>query len=176
MRHTATVASLLLLAVASCSGTSKLITVVTLNEPLPTVSGPSVAGGSTLSSDTYRGKILVLNVWANWCTPCQQEQPDLVKVAQAYAAKGVAFLGINYEDHNAAARAWIKRFKVPYPSLSDPSGRTAALLKYPNVPDTIIVDASGTERYLLIGKTDQAQLSHYLDLVLASPSIPPPSS
>lgn len=177
MRRHAALAPFLVLALSGCTGSTHLVHVVTLNEPLPTVSGPSVTGSGTLSSDTYRGKILVLNVWANWCTPCQQEQPDLVKVANAYASKGVAFMGINYEDQGAAARSWIKRFRVPYPSLSDPSGRTAAQLKYPNVPDTIIVDASGTERYLIIGKTDQAELSSYLDLVLASPSIsPPPSS
>ena len=175
MRRAAALALFLVFALAGCTGSTHLVHVVTLNEPLPTVSGPSVTGTATLSSDTYRGKILVLNVWATWCTPCREEQPDLVKVANAYASKGVAFMGVNYEDQNAAARAWIKRFQVPYPSLSDPSGRTAAQLKYPNVPDTIIVDASGTERYLFIGKTDQAELSHYLDLVLASPSIPPPS-
>ena len=170
MRRTTALAFFLVLAIPACTKSTGLIHVVTMHEPLPTISGPSVADGSKLSSDDYRGQVLVLNVWATWCDPCRREQPGLVNVANAYASKGVAFLGINYEDQDAAARAWIKQFGVPYPSLADPSGRTAAQLKYPNVPDTIIVDASGTQRYLFIGQTSQEELSHYLDLVLASPS------
>jgi thiol-disulfide isomerase/thioredoxin len=172
MRRTSALALFLALALAGCTKSTALIHVVTLHEPLPTVSGPSVTDGSKLSTDDYRGRVLVLNVWATWCGPCRLEQPDLVNVANAYASKGVVFLGIDYEDQDAGARAWIKRFDVPYPSFADPSGRTAAQLKYPNVPDTIIVDTSGTQRYLIIGRTSQAELSHYLDLVLASPGTP----
>ncbi|MEA2550634.1 MAG: hypothetical protein QOE25_403 [Actinomycetota bacterium] len=175
MHRTAALAFVLVLSVTACTKSSDFTHVVTMNAPLPTVTGPSVTDGKALSTDTYRGKVLVLNVWANWCGPCRQEQPELVSVAKAYAAKGVAFLGINYEDQDSAARAWIKRFHVPYPSISDPSGRTAAQLKYPNLPDTIIVDRSGTQRYLFIGRTGEAELSHYLDLVLASSSSGSPS-
>ena len=176
MRRMPALALSLIFVAVGCTKSTQLIHVVTLNEPLPTVSGPSVADGTPLSSDDYRGKVLVLNVWATWCGPCRLEQPDLVRVANAYASKGVRFLGINYEDQDAGARAWIKQFGVPYPSFADPSGRTAAQLKYPNVPDTIIVDASGTQRYLLIGQTNQVELSKYLDLVLASPTPTPPST
>ena len=168
LRRTAVLAFVVALGVAGCTKGSDFVHVVTMHDPLPTVSGPSVTDGSTLSTDTYRGKVLVLNVWANWCRPCEQEQPEMVSVAEAYARKGVSFLGINYEDQDAAARAWIKRFDVPYPSISDPSGRTAAQLKYPNLPDTIIVDRSGTQRYLFIGRTSEAELTRYLDIVLAS--------
>ncbi len=175
MRRTSALALSLVFILVGCTKSTQLIHVVTLNEPLPTVSGPSVTDGSPLSSDDYRGKVLVLNVWATWCGPCRREQPDLVRVANAYASKGVDFLGINYEDQDPGARAWIKQFDVPYPSFADPSGRTAAQLKYPNVPDTIIVDAAGTQRYLFIGQTSQAELSRYLDLVLASPGAASPS-
>ncbi|MEP7059691.1 MAG: TlpA disulfide reductase family protein [Actinomycetota bacterium] len=170
MRRIAVLACVLALGLVACTKGSDFVHVVSLNEPLPTISGPSLTGGSKLSTDTYRGKILVLNVWASWCGPCKQEQPDLVKVANAYATKGVEFLGINYQDDQAQARSLIKTFDVPYPSLVDASGKTAAQLKYPSAPDTFIVDASGTQRYLIIGRTTQTELSHYLDLVLASPT------
>ena len=173
MRRTLALPLLLITAMAGCASSNAFVHVVTLREPLPTISGPSVTDGSQLSTEGYRGKVLVLNVWATWCGPCRYEQPDLVKVANAYASKGVAFLGVNYQDDDAKAKSWIKRFAVPYPSLADPSGRTALQLKFAGLPDTIIVDASGTQRYLFFGKTTQAEVSHYLDLVLASPSVSP---
>jgi thiol-disulfide isomerase/thioredoxin len=175
MRRTAAIALFLVLALTGCTKSAGSIHVVTMHEPLPTISGPSVTDGAKLSSTHYLGKVLVLNVWAQWCTPCKLEQPDLVKVAHAYASKGVAFLGVDYADDTAAARTWIARYAVPYPSLSDPSGRTAAQLKFSGVPDTIIVDASGTQRYLFLGKTSAAEVRHYLDLVLASPNSASPS-
>ena len=115
-----------------------------------------------------------MNVWATWCGPCRQEQPDLVKVANAYRAKGVEFLGIDYQDDQAAAKAWIDQFNVPYPSLFDPAGRTAAQLKYPYLPDTYVVDRSGVIRYAIFGRTTQQELSGLIDEVLASPTASPP--
>jgi thiol-disulfide isomerase/thioredoxin len=168
MRRTAALALFLVLALPGCTKSDGSTHVVTMNEPLPTISGLSVTDGSKLSTTQYLGKVLVLNVWAQWCTPCRLEQPDLVRIAHAYGSKGVEFLGVDYADDNAAARSWLARYDVPYPSLSDPSGRTAAQLKFSGVPDTVIVDASGMQRYLFLGKTSAAEVRHYLDLVLAS--------
>jgi hypothetical protein len=58
-------------------------------------------------------------------------------------------------------------FDVSYPSLYDPQGRTAALLDYPFLPDTYVVDAAGTIRYAIYGETDEAELSGLIDDVLA---------
>jgi thiol-disulfide isomerase/thioredoxin len=161
-----------MLALAACTrgggassdgGTS----VRAVDEPLPTLSGPTIDGGQ-ISSQDFLGKVLVVNVWANWCTPCQLEQPELVHVAKRYADRGVRFLGIDHQDQDAAAKAWVESYHVPYPSISDPTGKFAASLDYFGLPDTYVVDRTGTIRYAIgPGPTSATQLSGMLDQVLA---------
>lgn len=136
--------------------------------PLPPLHGQTLSG-STFDAASLKGHVAVVNVWATWCTPCQEELPALARTAQRYAAQGVRFLGINERSPHAEARGWQEdRFHIPYPSLYDPSGRFAASLKFLSVPDTYIVDASGTVRWAIYGRTDQKEVSGLLDRVLAS--------
>ncbi len=137
-----------------------------MDKPLPTLSGPSI-GGNELSTADFAGKVLVINAWASWCTPCQMEQPELVDVAKRYASHGVRFLGIDHMDQDAAANAWVQSYKVPYPSIADPTGKFAASLDYVGLPDTYVVDRTGTIRYMIgPGATSASQLSGVLDQVL----------
>jgi thiol-disulfide isomerase/thioredoxin len=144
-----------------------------LNEPLPALKGTSL-DGEPLDAASFRGHVLVVNAWATWCLPCKQEQPDLVALANRYRDRGVAFLGVNYRDDRAAAKRWVAdTFHVPYPSIYDPSGRSASVLAYPlGLPDTYVVDPSGTIRWGIYGQTDAKQLGALIDQVLASPSGP----
>jgi thiol-disulfide isomerase/thioredoxin len=138
-----------------------------VDEPLPTLSGQSL-DGHELSSADYAGEVLVVNAWASWCEPCILEQPELVQVAKRYASRGVAFLGLDHMDQDAAAQAWVESYHVPYPSIADPSGTFAASLDYVGLPDTYVVDRTGTIRYVIgPGATSASQLSGVLDQVLA---------
>jgi thiol-disulfide isomerase/thioredoxin len=149
---------------ASSSDTST--TVRAVDEPLPTLSGQSI-DGHDLSTADFGGKVLVVNAWASWCTPCQMEQPELAAVAKRYASRGVRFLGIDHMDQDAAARAWVQSYRVPYPSIADPTGKFAASLDYVGLPDTYVVDPTGTIRYVIgPGATSASQLSGVLDQVL----------
>ena len=78
------------------------------------------------------------------------------------------FLGIDHMDQDAAAKAWVESYHVPYPSIADPNGQFAASLDYFGLPDTYVVDPTGTIRYVVgPGATSAAQLSGLLDQVLA---------
>ena len=154
-------------ALAACTGSGSSPTNVRATAtPLPELTGTGL-DGSELSSAPYRGRVLVVNVWASWCGPCTKEQPELVEVAKRYRDRGVAFMGINSIDQVAAARAWVARYHVPYPSISDTAGRYAAKLGYLGLPDTYVVDRTGTIRFVVSGPTDAVQLSGLLDQVLA---------
>jgi peroxiredoxin len=170
-RWVAIVAAMLMLAACTrTAGESSGATtsVRAMDEPLPTLSGPTIDGGQ-ISSQDFLGKVVVVNVWANWCTPCLLEQPELVQVANQYAARGVRFLGIDHQDQDAAAKAWVKSYHVPYPSISDPTGKFAASLDYFGLPDTYVVDRTGTIRYAIgPGATSASQLSGLLDQVLGA--------
>src|SRR5689334_7495974 len=58
--------------------------------------------GKTVRLEDYKGKIVVVNFWATWCVPCQQEMPELVKMQKKYAAKGLQILGVTYESEKPA--------------------------------------------------------------------------
>lgn len=164
----AVAAAMLAPALSACTQVDPSATTVVRRvvEPLPLLEGEDL-DGRPISSEDFRGEVLVVNVWGSWCGPCEQEQPELVRVAEDYADRGVAFLGINYADQVAAAREFVRRFEVPYPSLVDEAGKTAAQLGYLGLPDTYIVDAEGTMRVAIAGPTSGSQLGALLDEVLA---------
>jgi thiol-disulfide isomerase/thioredoxin len=135
-------------------------------EPLPRLEGETL-DGAPISTDDFAGTVLVVNAWASWCLPCEDEQPQLVELSREYADDGVRFLGINHADQAAQARAFVDRYAVPYPSIHDPAGRLAASLGYVGLPDTYVVDAGGTVRFAVNGPTDARQLSDLIDQVLA---------
>ncbi len=161
-------ASCLALVLAACaSRDDPVLGVARMEEPLPSLTGETL-DGRRIDADEYGdGDVLVINVWADWCDPCRREQPQLVRLAEEYAGRGVRFLGINYQDDRDAARAWVEEFGVPYPSLYDPSGRSAADLGFPALPDTYVVDRGGTIRWVVFGETDERELAGLIEDVLA---------
>jgi thiol-disulfide isomerase/thioredoxin len=114
---------------------------------LPTVSGPSLGGNQTISSQDYRGKVVVINVWGSWCPPCRKEAPDLQ--AASIETKDVAqFVGITSKDYDPApAEAFVRSFKITYPSIYDPTGKVllafAGELPPSAIPSTMIIDREG---------------------------------
>jgi DsbE subfamily thiol:disulfide oxidoreductase len=156
----------LLAVLASCDGDS-VFGAASQDDPLPVLTGESLDGERLDAAAYADGHVLVINVWANWCDPCRREQPQLVRLADRYQDEGVRFLGINYQDDRDAARAWVREFQVPYPSLFDPSGRSAFDLGFPALPDTYVVDPGGTIRWVVYGETDERELAGLIDEVLA---------
>ncbi len=99
----------------------------------------------TVSLDDFADKVVVINVWGQWCGPCRSEISQLQKVYDATKADGVAFLGIDVRDNNRdAARDFVIDRKVTFPSIYDPSMRTMIAFggKYPTtvIPSTIVLD------------------------------------
>lgn len=157
---------LALLVGTACGSGDSVSGVVKVDEPLPRLAGKTLDGDRLDASAHADGSVLVINVWADWCGPCRREQPQLVRLADRYQNQ-VRFLGINYQDDRDAARAWVEEFGVPYPSLYDPSGRTAVDLGYPFLPDTYVVDREGRIRWVVFGASDEQELRGLIDDVLA---------
>jgi DsbE subfamily thiol:disulfide oxidoreductase len=147
--------------------------VAELDEPFPGLQGEAVVG-PPINTASQEWSVLVVNVWATWCLPCRREQPALLQVQASYEDRGVAFVGVDYNDDRAAAERWIEDFGVSYASLYDPQGRTAATLGFPFLPDTYLVDAEGTMRYVVYGETSAEELSGLIDGLLGSSDSPAP--
>jgi thiol-disulfide isomerase/thioredoxin len=138
-----------------------------VNHRAVTIEGSLLADGTPWSSTSARGSLLVVNYWASWCGPCRAEQPSLTTVARRYASRGVKFIGINIRDNQAAARAHVQEFKIPYPSLFDPGALTATKLEVFALPSTFILDRDGVVAYRLTGRTNAPLLADRLDTLLA---------
>lgn len=106
-----------------------------------------------------RGYPIVVNVWASWCGPCRFEFPTLQKLSAAYG-KQVAFLGVDKQDSDDAAKTFLDEEPVPYPSYSDPNqdiGRAIGAGHF--LPSTAFYDHAGNLVYLKLGPyTDSAEL------------------
>jgi thiol-disulfide isomerase/thioredoxin len=158
----------------ACSSSSTTGTVRTEDRPLPEVSGEGLHG-EHLSTTDARGHVLVVSVWATWCADCERDQPGFADVATRYAPDGVRFIGVNAEETSTAQPLeWVRHYEVPYPSIQDPSGRSAASLGYTGLPATYVVDRDGTIRFSVIGgTTSEGTLSQLIDQVLGGASAPP---
>lgn len=126
------------------------------------VSGVTI-DGDPISLADYEGKTVVVNVWGSWCAPCRAEAPDLVAASEELADDDVVFLGINSRDLNqAAARAFVRRFEVPYPSIYDQKGETLLAFRgtlSPNsIPSTVIIDDQGRVAASVLGEISKSTL------------------
>jgi thiol-disulfide isomerase/thioredoxin len=112
----------------------------------PTVTGVTL-GGKRLSLADYHGSVVVMNFWGSWCAPCRAEAPALGTLARDFHSKGVRFIGVDIQDQRAAALAFMRTFRIGYPSLNDPSDSVAlefrSTVPPAAIPTTLVIDRTG---------------------------------
>ena len=109
-------------------------------------------GQSEVKISELRGKVLFLNFWASWCKPCEQEAPVLEEAWRYYQPDGrVIFLGVDYVDTEPEARIFLKKFGNTYANGPDLGTKISQMFRIQGVPETYIIDTSGTLRYVKIG-------------------------
>ncbi|MEV0736139.1 TlpA disulfide reductase family protein [Streptomyces sp. NPDC050549] len=138
----------------------------------PDLSGKTI-DGKTIDTADYKGKVVVVNVWGSWCSPCRAEADNLVQVAKATAGKGVQFVGLNTRDTSTEpAVAFEKKYAVPYPSLYDPTGKLMlrfrkGTLNPQAIPSTIVIDRDGKIAARALQALSEEKLREMLDPVIA---------
>ncbi len=122
--------------------------------------------------ETLDAEVTVLNFWASWCLQCRNEHPDLVSTNDAYADRGVVFVGINYQDDLGPATAFLDELGRGdgYLYVSDPGSRAAIELGVFGIPETFFI-RDGVIVGKLIGETDALVLSEALEGILAGDAI-----
>jgi thiol-disulfide isomerase/thioredoxin len=117
------------------------------------------AAGRKVTLADFKGKVVVMNVWATWCAPCKVEMPTLAKLAKAYEGKPVAVLAVSIDKPEAAdqAKAFLAQ-QAPLAFYNDPEAKLPWALKPPasGMPTTIILGKDGLERGRISGEADWA--------------------
>jgi thiol-disulfide isomerase/thioredoxin len=127
--------------------------------------------GGTFDVRDHRGEVVVVNVWGSWCPPCIAEAPDLQEVWSEVEDDGVQFVGIDFRDNTAAAKAHERRFGVTYPSIEDEAGRTLLSLRgtlSPSaIPSTLVLDRRGRVAARVLGQVPASTLRALVSDTLA---------
>jgi cytochrome c biogenesis protein CcmG/thiol:disulfide interchange protein DsbE len=167
--------SLLAYGLASSNGASSTLddAVARGERPqAPKLALPPLDGkGPDRSLADYRGKVVVLNVWASWCVPCRDESPLLERWHRRISTKGGTVLGVDVQDIDSDARGFIREYKLTYPHLRDKEGDDVRSA-YGTVgyPETFVIDRRGRVAALMRGPVDDKFMQQTVEPLLREPS------
>ena len=99
--------------------------------------------GNTKKISDFKGKPLIINVWASWCGPCRDEMGSLNRLARRYGGKQFNVIGISTDDDGRAAAAFIKKSGVTFENFLDSKLLLENMLGANTIPLTVLVDANG---------------------------------
>ena len=128
----------------------------------PAFTLPLLRGDASFGLADLRGKPVVLNFWASWCTPCEQEAPVLAAAWPVWRERGVVFLGVDVQDSTVWARRMTDRFGLGYRSVVDETGSVTARYGVLGFPETFFIEPDGTIMAKYVGPLDAHTLDAYL--------------
>lgn len=172
MRRIAVVVAVIGLAVAVYLGTHNR----TAKPTRPQVPGSSVSpspalrlvdlGGNKIDTFSYTGKVVLINFWAAWCTPCAEEVPQLVALQDKYRAQGFQVIGISMEDRDSALRDFYRKYKMNYPVVAGSAKIAESYGGILGLPTTFLIGRDGQVRAKYPGLADFASLEQEIVALL----------
>ncbi len=108
--------------------------------------------GNVIHTADLTGKVILVNFWASWCNPCEEEAAELEQAWRLYRDSGdVVFLGVDYVDTEAEAKAYLAKFDITYPNGPDLRTQISQLFRIRGVPETYIINREGKLVFVKIG-------------------------
>jgi cytochrome c biogenesis protein CcmG/thiol:disulfide interchange protein DsbE len=124
--------------------------------------------GEEIPLRDLQGQVVVINFWASWCKPCEQEALELERAYQMYKDQGVVFLGVDYVDTETEARAYLVKFAITYPNGPDLGTRISQAFRTRGVPETYIAGMDGRLVAVKIGPYQSLnEITHQIELALS---------
>ena len=106
---------------------------------------------SPAALEEYRGRVVYLDFWASWCTPCQQSFPWMQSLKDAYQAAGLEVMAVNLDHRRADAERFLATKHTDFDVRFDPQGLMAEAFKVKGMPTSVLIDRHGTVRFIHIG-------------------------
>lgn len=114
--------------------------------------GYRIDENAEINLSDLRGNVVMINFWASWCKPCEQEAADLQRAWEKYEPSGkVIFLGVDYVDTETSALVYLKKFGITFPNGPDLATKISQYFRIRGVPETYFIDQQGVLRYVQIG-------------------------
>lgn len=109
--------------------------------------------GTIISTNTFSGQPVIINIWATWCPPCRAEMPALENTYQNFREEGLVVLGVNasYQDDPGTAAAFAQEMGLSFPILLDLDGEVTSRYQLQAMPTTYFIDAKGVIREIVVG-------------------------
>lgn len=159
---------------------------VSIGSQAPAFKAKELGANSYKSLDDYKGKVVLLNVWATWCPPCRAEMPSIEKLYQQYGPRGLNVVAVSVDDavSEDSIRAYARDLGLTFQILHDPAGKIEQTYQTTGYPETFVIGRDGVIRKKWIGAADwssegnRALVAQLLGIAperlkLESPDLPP---
>jgi peroxiredoxin len=135
-------------------------------------SAPAIAltdlSGNTLDPSRYKGKVVLINFWAAWCTPCREEIPQFVMLEDKYRSQGFQAIGVSMDDPEGVLRDFCREYKVNYPIVMGNPKIAEAFGGVLGLPTTFLIGRDGRIHARYAGATDFPKLEQEIAVLLES--------
>jgi cytochrome c biogenesis protein CcmG/thiol:disulfide interchange protein DsbE len=131
---------------------------------------PLLGSDRKASLASFKGKVVVLNVFASWCDPCKAEAPILAREQRALAGHDATILGVTYLDNTVASQQFVRQEHITYPVLRDVSGDFVRSFGTTGVPETFVINRQGRIQALRRYELNDTWLSRTLPSILSQRS------
>ena len=115
---------------------------------------PTASGGKSQSLSGLRGKVVFLNFWATWCSPCRAEMPSMDKLYSKFMEKGLQIIAVNIMEKEADVLAFMESNKLFFPAYLDIDGTVSNSYGIQSIPTSFLIDREGNIAVRLVGSID----------------------
>ena len=145
--------------------TDRSVTPMEVNFPAPELTLENLQGEPQSLAD-YRGRVVLVNNWATWCPPCKAEMPSLQQFHETHSGKGFTVIAVEAGDGFEEVLAFAQSYGLTFPVWLDPAQESLAVIRNGSLPNSYVIDRSGTVRLAWTGEISLAMLEKHVTPII----------